>query len=62
MTYQDAINLIPADAKWTCSFGYVGTSENYSEWFRSGNRRYVVAKADHYAGTWTAYGIHERAR
>jgi len=61
MTYQDAINLIPADAEWSGTFGNPDTSECYSEWYRSGNRRYVVAKADHYAGTWTAYGVHERA-
>lgn len=48
MTYQAAINSIPADAKWSSSFGYPG-EDNYSEFWRdTKNTRYEISRKDSY--------------
>ena len=44
MTQQQASAQLPADAKWSSSFGYPG-EERYSEYWRdAAGRRYFIQK------------------
>jgi len=41
-TYNEATAMLPADAKWSCSFGYPGET-GYVEYFRDrANNRFVI--------------------
>jgi hypothetical protein len=47
--YSDAAAQLPADAKWSCSFGYPGEG-GYSEYHRdTTGKRYVISN-----GKWNA--------
>ena len=41
-TYSEARNALPADAKWSCSFGYPGEG-GYSEYWRVDGKRFEVS-------------------
>lgn len=56
MTYQQAIAQIPADAKWSSSFGYPGEG-GYAEYHRdAAGKRWIIENGNYMAFapfTWT---------
>lgn len=49
MTYKQAADMLPVDAKWSSSFGYPGEG-GYTEFHRTPDgRRYIISN-----GQWSA--------
>lgn len=58
-TYRDAAALLPADTKWSSSFGYPGEG-GYAEYHRDqAGRRYVIENG-RFGDAWTISMVVER--
>ena len=58
-TYRDAAALLPADTKWSSSFGYPGEG-GYAEYHRdSQGHRYMILNG-RWGDAWTISSIVER--
>ena len=56
MTEQEARARLPADAKWSSSFGYPGEERYVEYWRDAANRRFVLKKNGQ---TWSAEQLAE---
>lgn len=62
MTYVEALDSLPPDAKWSCCFGYHG-EPGCNEYFRTKDgRRFVISNEQQWwfrgPFTWTVREVH----
>lgn len=54
MTMKEAYAMLPAGAKWSCSFGYPGV-EGFVEYYRNDGILWIVRNTPHDKDNWKYY-------